>query len=171
VLRVRNERHRSSAESDVQLFVAGDAGAERSWEHCYRYFRRVAPNLPKTDRDHAALQLGFYLASWGMYRGSSFLLQYADTAHLGVIDTLASPEFLPLWQHEFGPTEDGVKLLPKVVGAINAVREAYRPFAPASEARAGGLRYPLMKLVDMYFWQIGFELDEGNSGSPGVTVV
>ena len=23
--------------------------------------------------------------------------------------------------------------------------------------RAGGMRYPLMKLVDMYFWQIGFE--------------
>lgn len=24
--------------------------------------------------------------------------------------------------------------------------------------RAGGIRYPLMKLLDMYFWQIGFEL-------------
>jgi len=24
-------------------------------------------------------------------------------------------------------------------------------------ASAGGLRYPLMKLVDMYFWQIGYE--------------
>jgi hypothetical protein len=23
--------------------------------------------------------------------------------------------------------------------------------------QSGGMRYPLMKLVDMYFWQIGFE--------------
>ena len=30
MLRVRDERHRSSAESDVQLLVAGNAGAERS---------------------------------------------------------------------------------------------------------------------------------------------
>ena len=26
--------------------------------------------------------------------------------------------------------------------------------------RVGGMRYPLMKLADMYFWQIGFELDD-----------
>jgi len=25
----------------------------------------------------------------------------------------------------------------------------------------GGIRYPLMKLVDMYFWQIGYEKDTG----------
>jgi hypothetical protein len=27
--------------------------------------------------------------------------------------------------------------------------------------KVSGVRYPLMKLVDMYFWQIGFELDNG----------
>ncbi len=187
----------------------------------------------KGDRHQAALQLGFYLASWGMYRGSSFLLQYAYTVHHGVIDVLAAPEIAPLWQNEFGPTETGISLLPLVVELINAVREAYRPFAPPSEARQasdtlvtkillgtvgclpacdryfidgfkafglkysylndafmerllqfcaqhgkdlraeqdlieqlGGMRYPLMKLVDMYFWQIGFELDLTNGGSP-----
>lgn len=31
----------------------------------------------------------------------------------------------------------------------------------------GGMWYPLMKLVDMYFWQIGFELETGtiNAGA------
>ena len=28
--------------------------------------------------------------------------------------------------------------------------------------RTGGMRYPLMKLVDMYFWQIGFERSTTN---------
>jgi len=36
--------------------------------------------------------------------------------------------------------------------------------------RAGGLRYPLMKLVDMYFWQIGFEL-ASKKAAPRVVVV
>jgi hypothetical protein len=217
--------------------MVGEHNRYRSWEHCYRYFRNAALTSLKTDRDHAALQLGFYLASWGMYRGSSFLLQYTYTAHLGVIDELLSPRFSSLWKDEFGPTESGIKLLPVVVEAINAIREAYRPFAPTSEARqasdtlvtqillgtfgclpacdryfidgfkseglkysylntafiervlhfcaqhiselraeqdaieqSGGLRYPLMKLVDMYFWQIGYELDQGKSETPDIVV-
>jgi hypothetical protein len=31
---------------------------------------------------------------------------------------------------------------------------------------AGGVRYPLMKLADMYFWQIGYDAAGGESG-PG----
>ena len=48
-----------------------------SWEHCYSFFLNNKENL-KDDAsiDLAALNLAFYLASWGMYRGSSFLLQY-----------------------------------------------------------------------------------------------
>jgi len=34
----------------------------------------------------------------------------------------------------------------------------------ASIEESGGLRYPLMKLVDMYFWQLGYEGDTGPSG-------
>jgi hypothetical protein len=62
------------------------------------------------DRDHAALQLGFYLASWGMYRGSGFLLQHAYTIHLGVIDQLVAPQFSVLWEQEFGAGDDDSKL-------------------------------------------------------------
>src|SRR5262245_15461814 len=38
----------------------------RLWEHCYAYFQRG-----QNDCDLASLHLAFYLASWGMYRGSS----------------------------------------------------------------------------------------------------
>jgi hypothetical protein len=199
----------------------------RSWEHCYRYFRNLPADRATVDRHQAAIQLAFFLASWGMYRGSSFLLQYAYTAHLGVIDALLAPRFEELWRNEFGPTQSGIKLASSVMEAANAIREAYRPFAPPSEDRqasdtlvtkvllatfgclpacdqffikgfkrcgqkysclnvafigrllkfsaahiaefkaeqeivekTGGMRYPLMKLVDMYFWQIGYELDQ-----------
>ena len=49
----------------------------KSWEHCYRHFTQRDRIRARGDMgiDEASLHLGFFLASWGMYRGSSFLLQ------------------------------------------------------------------------------------------------
>ena len=44
-----------------------------SFDYCYNYFR-TANDLIQ-DIEKSCLVLGFYLASWGMFRGSSFLLQ------------------------------------------------------------------------------------------------
>jgi hypothetical protein len=41
-----------------------------SWNHCYHFFRRADAVERKRD---AALHLGFYLASWGMFRNSELL--------------------------------------------------------------------------------------------------
>jgi hypothetical protein len=198
----------------------------RSWEYCYQYFRNARVNSLTAARDHAALQLGFYLASWGMYRGSSFLLQHTYTVHRNVIDVIAESRFDDLWNADFGEKKTDVLFIPRVWELIAAVREAYKPFAPrigsaqptdtlvtkvilgtfgclpacdryfidgfkqqrfsysrlnnkfmdqilgfcqkhhgeleyerARIKKAGGIHYPLMKLVDMHFWQIGYQLD------------
>jgi hypothetical protein len=212
----------------------GDAGDEhhryRSWEHCYNYFRRARQDSLVANCDHAALQLAFYLASWGMYRGSSFLLRHAFTVHRGVIDLIAQPRFTSLWETDFGANETDCEFIPTIRELINGIKESYRPFAPASGSaqptdtlvtkivlgtfgclpacdryfidgfksegfkysrldddfvvclrtycranltelrkeqaaiqECGGVRYPLMKLVDMYFWQIGYEQDTKQS--------
>src|ERR1039457_2331405 len=107
----------------------------RSWEHCYGYFRTRTPQAIAAHRDHAALQLAFYLASWGMYRGSSFLLQRAYTVHLGVIEKLTEPPFAVLWEQEFGAGPNDTELLPVVLKAADAVRKAYKPFAPTTASR------------------------------------
>ena len=107
----------------------------RSWEHCYQYFHVSTREAIAADRDRAALQLGFYLASWGMYRGSGFLLQHAYTVHLGVIDQLFRRRLSVLWKQEIGAGDSDLNLVPIVLEAIDAVREAYRPFAPPAEAR------------------------------------
>jgi len=70
-----------------------------------------------------------------MYRGSTFLLQHAYTIHQGVIDQLIMPQFSVLWSHEFGAGADDSKLVPIILTAVNAIREAYRPFAPSAESR------------------------------------
>ena len=62
-------------------------GREHSWEHCYySYYKARKEENP--DYDYLSLQLAFYLASWGMYRGSSFLIQKDYTIHMPVIKRL-----------------------------------------------------------------------------------
>jgi len=198
----------------------------RSWEHCYGYFRGSRPEGIVANRDHAALQLAFYLASWGMYRGSSFLLRHAYTIHRGTIELIVHPRFAPLWEIDFGAKTTDYEFVPTICDLINGIKQAYKPFAPASNSaqptdtlvtkvilgtfaclpacdryfldgfksegfkfsrlddefvarlltfcRANltvlrkeqatiencrGVHYPLMKLVDMYFWQVGYEQD------------
>src|SRR5262245_56952795 len=99
-----------------------------SWEHCYRFFQDVKPQGLATQREQAALQLAFYLASWGMYRGSSFLLQRAYTVHLGVVDCLASPHFTPLWGREFGGNAADIDLVPLILDAATEITKAYSQF-------------------------------------------
>ena len=62
-------------------------GRYRSWEHCYSHFIK-ARGSQEIDYDYLSLQLAFYLASWGMYRGSSFLLQKDYKVHIPVVKEL-----------------------------------------------------------------------------------
>ena len=52
----------------------------QSWKHCYEAFGDITK-----DNDYLALHLGFYLASWGMYRGSTGLLQKDYKIHIGAV--------------------------------------------------------------------------------------
>ena len=62
-----------------------------SWEHCYLFFLNFKDKKEnEKDYDLAALNLAFYLASWGMYRGSSFLLQYDYKIHTELIKKIFS---------------------------------------------------------------------------------
>ena len=64
----------------------GNNGSYLSWEHCYRFFHKnKEENL---DCNLAVLHLGFYLASWGMYRGSSAIRNYDYRIHIPAIKIL-----------------------------------------------------------------------------------
>ena len=86
-----------------------------SWEHCYSFFRQMKSkyfNIPdfthhpdwEKDLDMMALHLGFYLASWGMYRGSSFFLQHDYKFHKNIIIYLFTERVL--WESDFSKAED-----------------------------------------------------------------
>jgi hypothetical protein len=113
--------------------VRHEQDRERSWEICHSYFHTHGPEGIRADRDHAALHLGFYLASWGMYRPSSFLFQYAYTVHLGVVDCLTQPKFSTLWSQEFGGGENDKSLVPVILDACQELRSAYLRFGEATD--------------------------------------
>lgn len=63
----------------------------KSWEHCFQYFSQ---DIKEIDEDLACLHLSFYLASWGMYRGSSFLLQKDYLIHKEVVQKILKYKYL-----------------------------------------------------------------------------
>ena len=71
---------------------ANENGRSRSWEHCYRVFRDARTD-PSPDYDYLSLHLAFYLASWGMYRGSCFIFQKDYKVHTPIVEKVLKPEY------------------------------------------------------------------------------
>lgn len=82
----------SAAQTFYDDARADENGRSRSWEHCYRVFRD-ARTAPSPDYDYLSLHLAFYLASWGMYRGSCFILQKDYKVHTPIVEEILKPEY------------------------------------------------------------------------------
>jgi len=72
--------------------IRGDArNSYHSREHCYSFFTTKPTNL-----DLASLHLAFYLASWGMYRGSAAIRDFDYLVHRPAVEELLKPDYDPL---------------------------------------------------------------------------
>ena len=73
---------------------------DRSWEHCYlafgEYFKQNKEEPTACEKDYLCLHLAFYLASFGMYRGSSFLFNRDYKVHIEAINEIMKPEYKKL---------------------------------------------------------------------------
>ena len=214
----------------------------RAWDHCNLFFRKRWKDLDVPSvQDIAALHLGCYLASWGMYRSSSFLSKRAYTVHKPVMSVLGSCQFSALWQRDIGAQEEDIELAGTIMELVKEVDAAYRKVdvqhirltgmppqkkmdtvvtkvllstvacLPARDTffekglkhersylygglnrnfvknslkfcinhrpklaqlqrevvDVGGRPHPLMKLVDMHFWQTGWNLKNGSATGTG----
>ena len=216
-----------SATTFYNQLKADQNGRYRSWEHCYKCFHD-ARNNSDPDYDYMSLQLAFYLASWGMYRGSSFLLQKDYKVHIPVVEEILKEKYDCLFglectelkraevqeclsgieaymmdyydniRKEVKETEvknklsttlitkilmgtfgcvpaydryfiDGIKDQKVTTGNYNirsllGLVDFYEDNRTRLEKTRKALKvydlpYPQMKLLDMGFWQIGFEKD------------
>lgn len=221
----------SAAQTFYDDARANENGRSRSWQHCYRVFRDARID-PSPDYDYLSLHLAFYLASWGMYRGSCFILQKDYKVLSPIVEEVLKPEYDCLFgvacadlrepdvqerltnvsdniANHFGPIRNEVagrkvassvspvlvtKILMGTLGCVPAYDRFFEEGARylglekktyheksllelakfyeahndrLEEARRGmqtdDLIYPQMKLLDMGFWQVGFEKDAGSA--------
>jgi len=79
--------------------ISKDAnGRYKSWEHCHKFFKENRKFKDDKYLDMMSLHLAFYLASWGMLRGSSFLLQKDYLVHKPAIRIMLEDKYENLWQ-------------------------------------------------------------------------
>lgn len=187
----------------------------KSWDNCFDVF-----NDPES-KENRGLHLAFYLASWGMYRGSSGLLQKNHLIHDRAVEILYKTEHQKLKYDSVKTiTKENIKgilrlklelsdyyknipyskgtgepksisptdtLLSKIMlGTLGCVpaydryfidglkEEGFKNFKfdEASlvelfdfindnkdeiENLKTEINYPTMKILDMYFWQIGYD--------------
>lgn len=109
---------------------------DNSWSNCYNYFRSLLgkyEKLDKKEKDFACLQLGFYLASWGMFR-NSFLLQYDYTIYDKVLNVVLAKKYSNLWNvnarllSNKSQKQKFIMNIFKVSDALNAVLQQYKDF-------------------------------------------
>lgn len=200
----------------------------KSWDNCFHSFST------SQKQETQILELAFYLASWGMYRGSSGLLQKNHLIHKGAVKILFSKtnqklkcnEKFEVQKEEINailavkdelakhysniyftkgtdkqkPISPTDTLLSKImlgtlacvpaydryfIGGLKEMKMQHTGFNDASlnelfnfvQSNKNDINqaqkliktkiqahYPLMKILDMYFWQIGYdeELKEKN---------
>ena len=71
-------------------------GRYMSWQHCYTPFISSRNANDEKTIDYLALHMAFYLASWGMYRGSSFLLRKDYKVHKPIVKIIMKEKYNPL---------------------------------------------------------------------------
>lgn len=201
----------------------------RSWEHCFHHYRQHSTFTTPDHLDTASLHLAFYLASWGMYRGSSALLWKDYRIHLPAVAILLNPAYSTLWDLDLRDANNDSRIATLITSLSDDLRATYRrqiaevdgtprdfqssdtlitkillgtlgcapacdryfilgfrhiglPYSRFSKSflvnvlrfyrthtaelqetrdaimQSGGVSYPPMKLIDMYFWQVGFNL-------------
>ena len=107
-------------------------GRYLSWQHCYNAFTTNRGGSDENTYDYLALHLAFYLASWGMYRGSSFLLQKDYKVHIPVVKIIMEERY----NHLVGITAEelmndaNLNLLEEV---STRIRKAYADERPSFE--------------------------------------
>ena len=216
-----NNSIQKSITNFYSLLVADKNHRYKSWEHCYAHFM---DDNAKSNIDISCLHLSFYLASWGMYRGSSFLLWkdyriHTDVAkelirnkklqqlnfslvndadlqriidlskwikewyrdnlktvngepkRVNVTDTLVTKIMLgtlgciPAYDRYFidGMRKSGISYSKLSMRNFKTIIEYYKKYKTEFDKaqqiiyKKSNIRYPIMKLIDMYFWEIGFK--------------
>lgn len=117
-----------SVDANVAIYRQSLTPTERyaSFDYCFNYFQEqrethaLGDSADDGSRQISCLQLGFYLASWGMLRGSTALLRKSVRYLMPVIDVIWScpPEIWSVDANAYSP--EARALILDVAGRIRA---------------------------------------------------
>lgn len=99
-------------------------GRFKSWEHCHKFFkenRRFRDD--ESHLDMMCLHLAFYLASWGMLRGSSFLLEKDYLVHRPSVIIMLEDRYENLWR---GDPELLINNIDLILECKERIAESYK---------------------------------------------
>lgn len=77
---------------------------DASFDYCFNYFHRfyednkIQEIAAEDNLEKSCLQLGFYLASWGMYRGSSKILNFSVKKYENLITEISNNKNKVYWE-------------------------------------------------------------------------
>ena len=118
----------TKAEAYIKSFLSERNPETRyaSFDYCYGYFRpfrdKTKEKQSEIDEQTACMQLMCYLASWGMFRGSSALLREKNMRHfLPFVKKVASGGFDELW--DIDCDDYSSQKIQKLIDAYNEVKE------------------------------------------------
>ena len=103
-----------------------------SFDYCYGYFSNHINNFAsKKNIEISCLQLVSYLASWGMYRGSSFLLREKSIKYFEKLITWISNCPRNYWEIDVDNyTDENISILLKIYLSISQQLELSKNRAP-----------------------------------------
>ena len=121
-----------------KLIATDEHNRYDSWKHCFKTFENL-----NQDDDYLALHLGFYLASWGMYRGSAALLQKSYKIHIGAVKIIKDFKHLRCdSKNEVG--KDDIKL---ILSLYKQLYDYYLAFTYFDKNNVLGVRKPTNTLI------------------------
>lgn len=128
----------SDLEGDVRNFSAKVTPTHRyaSFDYCFNYFQACRDDparLLGSNLEQSCSQLAFYLASWGMLRGSTFLLQHSMKHLAPVVECIAAVP-RELWELDLdGYDQDGIQM---ILDSSRGIRASFTPDPVDGIARA-----------------------------------
>lgn len=104
------------------LNLAIDARAT-SYDFCYLYFQRNRGLLGGSNMEQSCMQLWSYLASWGMLRGSSALLQHSSASLKPLIEYLDTISNSVIWKSDVNrySKEEILKVTKQIIDILFAI--------------------------------------------------
>jgi len=111
----------------IESFISNRTADARyaSFDYCYNYFEGFSTCSQeissRPNRQTSCLHLWSYLASWGMLRGSSRLLQCSMRHLLPLIDLIGSGKLDALWRIDCDQYNSDN--LPQLIGAYNLIAQ------------------------------------------------